>query len=134
MILVDANLLLYAQNTSSPEHSKAKSWWDKQLSGTELIGLSWTVLTAFIRIGTNPRIFAHPLTLTLASNAIQSWFDQPNTRLVHPTDATGIPFASCSKLAKPLGTWSPTPTWQRLRSNTGADSPRAIRIFPGFRS
>lgn len=87
MILVDANLLLYAQNTSSPEHSKAKSWWDEQLSGTELICLCWTVLTAFIRIGTNPRIFVRPMTLSQASDTIQSWFDQPNTRLVHPTDA-----------------------------------------------
>jgi hypothetical protein len=28
-------------------------WWDEQLSGDEPVGLCWTVLTAFVRIGTN---------------------------------------------------------------------------------
>lgn len=86
MILVDANLLLYAQNIASNEHAKAKSWWDQQLSGKEPVCLCWPVLTAFIRIGTNPRVFARPLGLVQASDIVQSWLDQPNTRLIHPTE------------------------------------------------
>jgi toxin-antitoxin system PIN domain toxin len=43
------------------------------------------VLNAFIRIGTNPRIFERPLSLEEASIRVQSWLDQPCTRIVVPT-------------------------------------------------
>ena len=32
MILVDANLLLYAQDSLSEHHRLARAWWDAQLS------------------------------------------------------------------------------------------------------
>ena len=63
MILVDANLLLYAEDSRSPHHDAARTWWDEQLSGTITVCLSWPVITAFIRIGTNPRLHQRPLTL-----------------------------------------------------------------------
>ena len=50
MILVDANLLLYAEDSRSDAHEAARTWWDAQLSGSEPVGLCWPVLTAFIRI------------------------------------------------------------------------------------
>ncbi|MEE8399415.1 MAG: type II toxin-antitoxin system VapC family toxin [Desulfobacterales bacterium] len=86
MILVDANLLLYAVDALHPHHEKARSWWDGQLSGTGTICLCWTVLSAFIRIGTNPRVFEHPLSLEQALSQVQSWIDQPCTRVIRPTE------------------------------------------------
>ncbi|MEO6064089.1 MAG: type II toxin-antitoxin system VapC family toxin, partial [Thermoflexales bacterium] len=61
MILPDANLLLYAYNESAAEHEPARAWWERALSGDESIGLCWQTLTAFLRIGTNPRAFPKPL-------------------------------------------------------------------------
>lgn len=87
MILVDVNLLLYAENSQGENYEKARSWWQHQLSGTETVGLSWTVLTAFIRIGTHPRVYAQPLALKDAIAHVQSWFDQPCVRLLEPTTA-----------------------------------------------
>jgi hypothetical protein len=86
MILVDANLLLYAEDSLSSHHSAARAWWDEQLSGTEPLGLCWPVLTAFVRIATNPRLHQRPLTLDEACERVQSWFDQPCVRLLHPTE------------------------------------------------
>lgn len=86
MILVDANILLYAEDRRSARHVTAREWWDAQLSGTSPVCLCWTVLGAFIRIGTNPRVFEHPLSLDQALSRIQSWLDQPCARLVQPTD------------------------------------------------
>lgn len=43
-------------------------------------------MCAFIRIGTNPRVFEHPMTLAQASTRVQSWLDQPCTRLIYPTE------------------------------------------------
>ncbi len=86
MILVDANILLYAEDQLSPGHDAACAWWDAELSGSSPVCLCWTVLGAFIRIGTNPRVFEHPLSLDQALARIQSWMDQPCTRIVSPTE------------------------------------------------
>ena len=86
MILVDANILLYAEDSLHSRHQQARSWWDDQLSGTGVVCLCWTVLSAFIRIGTNPRVFEYPLSLEQALARVQSWLDQPCTRVVLPTE------------------------------------------------
>ena len=86
MILVDANILLYAEDSLSSFHQKAREWWDGQLSGTGPVCLCWTVLSAFIRIGTNPRVFESPLSLEQSLDRIHSWIDQPCTRIIRPTE------------------------------------------------
>jgi uncharacterized protein len=86
LILVDANLLLYAVDQSSPQHAKARKWWDAQLSGTGPVCLCWPVLSAFLRIATNRRVYARPLTLEEATDRVQGWLDQPCVRLVNPTE------------------------------------------------
>lgn len=86
MILVDANLLLYAEDSASEHHEAARAWWDAQLSGSEPVGLCWPVLNAFIRIGTNVRLHQRPLTLREATDRVQSWFAQPCVRIVQPSD------------------------------------------------
>lgn len=85
MIVVDANLLLYAENSLSELHPAARDWWDAQLSGSAPVGLCWPVLTAFIRIGTNPRLHERPLTLREATDRVRSWLDQPCVRMIQPT-------------------------------------------------
>ncbi len=92
MILVDANVLLYAEDELSPHHSSARQWWDAQLSGVSPVCLCWTVLNAFLRIATSPRVFEHPLSLEQAIARVQSWLEQPCTRMVHPTDRHWIVF------------------------------------------
>jgi toxin-antitoxin system PIN domain toxin len=86
LILVDANILLYAEDSLHPRNQQARIWWDGQLSRNEAVCLCWTVLSAFIRIGTNPRVFDHPLSLEQALTRVQSWLDQPCTRVVRPTE------------------------------------------------
>ena len=85
MILVDANLLLYAENSRSPHHSAARQWWVAQLSGSSPVCLCWSVLSAFLRISTNRRAYDRPLTLEEAIERVQGWLDQPCVRIVHPT-------------------------------------------------
>ena len=85
MILVDANILLYAEDSTNPRHAKARTWWDSQLSGSAPVCLCWTVISAFIRLGTNRRVFDSPLSLEDAVSRVQSWIDQPCTRLIQPT-------------------------------------------------
>ena len=86
MILVDANLLLYAEDSLAEHHEAARTWWDAQLSGSGPVGLCWPVLNAFIRIATNPRLHQRPLTLKEVTDRVQSWFNQSCVRIIQPTD------------------------------------------------
>ena len=86
MILVDANILLYAEDSRSEHHEAARAWWDEQLSGSDPVAVCWPVLTAFIRIGTNPRLHQRPLSLREAVERVQSWLDQPCVRVIQTTD------------------------------------------------
>ncbi len=87
MILVDANILIYAEDKFSPHHEDARQWWDTQLSGEAPVCLCWPILSSFIRIGTNRQIFMKPLTLKQAITRVQSWMDQPCVRLIDPTES-----------------------------------------------
>lgn len=86
MILVDANILLYAEDSLSPRHEGAREWWDARLSGSDLVCLAWPTLAAFLRIATNPRLHRRPLNRNEAADRIQSWLDQPCVRVVCETD------------------------------------------------
>ena len=61
MILLDANLLIYAVNVDAPLHSAARAWLEETLSGTTRVQLAWIVVLAFLRITTRSGIFRNPL-------------------------------------------------------------------------
>lgn len=84
MILVDANLLLYAYDTSSPHHEKARTWLEGTLA-EEAVGLTLTTLLAFVRIATAPTVFARPLAVGDAVAIIQEWLALPTVSVVEPT-------------------------------------------------
>ncbi len=84
MILVDANLLLYAVNADSPRHQPARVWLEETLSGTTRVGLAWIVVLAFTRISTRSGIFSNPLSPSQSLAFVESWLEQPIVELVVP--------------------------------------------------
>ncbi len=84
MILVDANLLIYAVDRDSPQHAPARRWLEAALSGSEPFGIPWIVALAFVRIATHPRIMRKPLEVTAALEYIDDWLDQPHVKLIAP--------------------------------------------------
>jgi toxin-antitoxin system PIN domain toxin len=86
MKIVDANILLYAVDEDAPLHRKAKSWFEKALSGTEMVGFEWTVLLAFLRLSTRAAVFPNPLRSNDAFALIDAWLSQPCAVIVQPTD------------------------------------------------
>jgi hypothetical protein len=103
MILVDANILLYAEDQSSPHHAKARAWWDEQLSGSQPICLCWPIINAFLRISTNHRIFTRPLDITQAVDRVQSWMKQPCVRVIVPTAGHWTAFMRFLTTAQAVG-------------------------------
>lgn len=101
MKLVDANVLLYAVNSDSAQHSTARSWLDRALNGEETVAFSWLVLLAFVRISTHPSIFPQPLTPTQAFDVTEHWLSQRGALVVNPTMRH---LAILRGLAEPTGT------------------------------
>jgi len=54
--------------------------------------MSWVVVSAYICVATNPRVFHHRLSLSQAVARVQSWMDQPCTCLVQPTQRHWVVF------------------------------------------
>lgn len=86
MILVDANLLLYAYHERAEHHAGARRWLETTLSGSELVRFPWLAVWAFLRIATNPRVFERPLSSTEAAAAVSSWLDQPVAAMLEPAE------------------------------------------------
>ena len=84
MMLVDANLLIYAVNQDLPQHSAARDWWETSLSGAESVGIPWVSLLAFLRICTNRRVFDTPLSVDAAIGYVDEWLRQPVVQAVAP--------------------------------------------------
>jgi toxin-antitoxin system PIN domain toxin len=72
-MLVDANILLYAVDASSPFHASAAEWLVARLNGPRRVGLPWQSLAAFLRISTHPRAAEHPLLPDAAWGHIEAW-------------------------------------------------------------
>lgn len=86
MILVDANLLVYAVVQDFPQHTRARSWLDERLNGQTGVGLPWPSLLAFIRLVSNPRVFREPLPMARAWSQVQDWMARPPVWTPVPTD------------------------------------------------
>ena len=82
MIIPDANLLLYAYDSTSPFHHKARAWWEGCLSGSETVGLCPVVLFASIRIGTHPRVYENPMPVEVGTAHVGDWLKRKACRLV----------------------------------------------------
>lgn len=86
MILVDANLLVYAHAVSMPQHRAARGWLDSRLNGSAPVGLPWPSLLAFVRLVTNPRVFDRPEPVADAWRQVEAWLDCPVSWIPTPTD------------------------------------------------
>ena len=76
-MIVDANVLLYAVDATSPHHPPAAQWLAGALTGPVRVGLPWQTVGAFVRIATHPRAARHPLTTEQAWAVVDGWIASP---------------------------------------------------------
>jgi uncharacterized protein len=77
MILVDANLLIYAYAREMLQHDTAREWLDRQINILPRVGLTWPSLLAFVRLLSNPRIFERPVSVASAWEQVEKWLAAP---------------------------------------------------------
>ena len=86
MILIDANLLLYAYDKASDQNKRAQQWLETLFEQPQPVRLAWATILAFLRISTNPRAFHHPLATDEALAVVTEWLSLPNVDIINPTE------------------------------------------------
>jgi len=131
VILVDANLLLYAYHPRAPHHEKSRAWLEDALSGPDLVRFAWLTLWAFLRIATNPRVFDRPLSTSEAEAAISSWLVQPAAGILEPGERHWGILCGLVRDGQALARLSWTPSSPRSRSSMALRSARRIATSRG---
>lgn len=93
MICPDVNVLVYAYRSDFDDHETFRNWLDAALDGAEPLGLADAVLTGFLRVVTNRRVFAHPAPTTAALSFVEAVRTAPPARQLGANEATWRQFA-----------------------------------------
>lgn len=92
-MIVDANLLLYAVDESSPHNAAAASWLEEVLFGDRRVGLPWQTIGAFLRIVTHPRVTENPLSGSEAWRYVADWLAIPVVWIPSANEGTARVYA-----------------------------------------
>jgi toxin-antitoxin system PIN domain toxin len=77
---LDANLLLYASDESSPFRERAGELLAELAAGPGIVYLLWPTVMAYLRLSTHPSVFARPLSLEEASANIERLLRLPHVQ------------------------------------------------------
>lgn len=86
VILIDANILVYAHVSSFAQHNFARDWLDRQLNATAPVGLPWASILAFLHLVANPRVFESPEPIGEAWQQVRAWFAAEPAWVPQPTE------------------------------------------------
>ena len=134
MILVDANVLVYAVDSDSHHHHAARRWLEAALSGSAPVGFAWVVLLAFLRLTTRPGILRKPLPPERAMAFVDEWLAQPNTRAVGPGEGHWVVLRALLKSAGTAGNLTSDAHLAAMALEQGASvcsTDRDFERFPG---
>jgi toxin-antitoxin system PIN domain toxin len=138
MILVDANVLLYAYNTSSEHHSRCRAWLEETLAHPEEpLGLPWASVLAFLRISTNSRAYPAAYSIEEAVSFVTGWLHLSAVALVSPGDRHWAILSSLLPLAQARGPLVSDAHLAALAIEHGAllcSTDRDFTRFPGLRT
>jgi toxin-antitoxin system PIN domain toxin len=134
VILVDADLLLYAYDSSSPQHQGASEWLEATFNGGEQVALALVTLLAFVRISSNPAAFHRPLPAEDAIAFVSEWLELPNVSLVGPTERHWSVLADVARKGQARGAMVMDAHLAALAIEHGATLFTTDRDFSRFRS
>jgi toxin-antitoxin system PIN domain toxin len=84
VIVPDVNLLLYATIAAFAEHRPARRWFEQVMNSDTEVGLAAPALFGFVRITSNPRVFAPAMSVEDALAHAQRWLERPRVRFLMP--------------------------------------------------
>ncbi|HEX4804272.1 MAG TPA: TA system VapC family ribonuclease toxin [Conexibacter sp.] len=86
MILVDANLAVYAHHAEAPHHAAARAWFEDVMGAHDRVAFPWPTLLAFVRLMGNRAVMPNPMPLSEAWARIERWLARPQSWIPVPTE------------------------------------------------
>lgn len=84
MLLADVNLFIYAHRPESPRFAEHHAWLTNALNADEPFGVSEQILSSFLRIVTNHRVYHEPTPPQIALDFCQTVLAAPSSVRVRP--------------------------------------------------
>lgn len=136
MLLIDANILIYANRVDSERHEEYRDWVQKLIDGPEPYAVSDHALTGMIRVVTNPRIYREPATIEEALAFAHGVRSQPHAHVVSPGSQFWTLFAGLCRSANAKAKLVPDAYLAALAIEHGCEfitADKDFRKFPGLR-
>ena len=136
MILPDVNVLLYAFRDHVPDHTAYKAWLDTTVESPEPFAIADIVLSGFIRIVTNRRIFDPPDTVHDALEVVSAIRERNNAIVVRPGPRQWEIFEDLLERTGATGNLVPDAYLAALAIETGSElitTDLDFSRFPGLR-
>jgi len=83
VIVVDANILIYAYSMRSREHSASRRWLEDAL-GKERLRIPWSIVHTFLRLSTSKTILREPFSIAEAVDLVEEWFGSGGMAVLEP--------------------------------------------------
>lgn len=136
MLLPDVNVLVYAHRQDGPEYPLYRRWLEELVSADAAFGMADVVLSGFLRIVTNPRIFARPTPVNIAVSFAGELRGFPNCVTVAPGPRHWSIFSRLCLEAGAKGNLVADAYLAALAIESGSEwvtSDRGFSRFPGLR-
>ena len=120
----------------TPDHQRYRAWLESALASGDPVGLSDLALSGFVRIVTNPRIFAPAVPPLVALDAADALRAQPSVTIVAPRDRHWQTFRRLCLAAGAKGNLVADAFHAALAIESGAEfitTDRDFSRFPGLR-
>jgi len=135
-MLLDANLLLYAVDSSSRFHDRSAAWLEASLNGDVAVAFPWQTIGAFVRIATHPRVFERPLSGDEAWDYVDRWLATRVAWIPPASERTARVYASLNEQIPITGQLVPDAQLAALAIEHGLEVQSAdgdFARFPGLR-
>lgn len=133
---IDANVLLYASDTTSRFHRAAKAFLESVAQGPELLYLFWPTVMSYLRIATHPAVFDSPLRPEEAMANVGALLSLPHVQSPGEGDRFWARFLEVADEAEPRGNLIPDAHVVALMRENGVRTiwthDRDFRRFPGI--
>lgn len=136
MLLADVNAYIYAHRPESPRTDEHRAWLEAALTGTEPFGVSELVLSSFLRVVTNHRVYKEPTPPATALAFCEAVLQAPSAVPVRPGARHWEIFAQLCAEIGARGNAVPDAYLAALALEHGATwvtTDRGFARFPGLR-
>lgn len=136
MLIPDVNIFIYAFRRESARHDEYRDWLQNALAGPEIVGISELVLSGFLRIVTNHRIFVDPTSPEKALEFCAAVLNGRSANSVRPTERHWVVFEQICRDVRARANVVPDAYHAALALEHGATwitTDRGFARFPGLR-